>query len=183
MRGIPTGIAIVICDGWEADSVGTHAGFIGSHLTDRLLKEGNVVIVLDNFFTGNHKNYQAHVGNPRFHVVDYDVVDPIYMEVDQIYHLACPASPCVVAFLALVSPGVDSYDYDPSPRCRVHYQYDPIKTMKTNVIGTMNMLGLAKRNKARLLLASTSEVYGDPEVHPQVEEYRGNVNTTGIRSW
>lgn len=133
------------------------AGFIGSHLTDRLLSEGHVVIVLDNFFTGNRENYQHHLTNPRFHVLDYDVVDPIYLDADQIYHLACPASP-------------------------VHYQYDPIKTMKTNVMGTLNMLGIAKRTGARFLLASTSEVYGDPEVHPQVEEYRGNVNTTGIRS-
>jgi len=133
------------------------AGFIGSHLTDRLLSEGHVVIVLDNFFTGNRENYQHHLANPRFHVLDYDVVDPIYLDADQIYHLACPASP-------------------------VHYQYDPIKTMKTNVMGTLNMLGIAKRTGARFLLASTSEVYGDPEVHPQVEEYRGNVNTTGIRS-
>lgn len=133
------------------------AGFIGSHLTDRLLSEGNVVIVLDNFFTGNKENYQHHLSNPNFHVLDYDVIDPIYLDVDQIYHLACPASPR-------------------------HYQYDPIKTMKTNVLGTLNMLGIAKRTGARLLLASTSEVYGDPEVHPQVEEYRGNVNTTGIRS-
>jgi UDP-glucuronate decarboxylase len=133
------------------------AGFIGSHLTDRLLAEGNVVILLDNFFTGNKENYQHHLGNPHFHVLNYDVIDPIYLDVDQIYHLACPASP-------------------------VHYQFDPIKTMKTNVIGTLNMLGVAKRTGARLLLASTSEVYGDPEVHPQVEEYRGNVNTTGIRS-
>jgi UDP-glucuronate decarboxylase len=133
------------------------AGFIGSHLTDRLIEQGHTVIVLDNMFTGSRENIKHHLDNPHFKLIEWDVEDPIYMDVDQIYHLACPASP-------------------------QHYQYDPIKTMKTNVIGTMNMLGLAKRTGARFLLASTSEIYGDPEVHPQNEQYRGSVNTTGVRS-
>jgi UDP-glucuronate decarboxylase len=133
------------------------AGFIGSHLIDRLMNQGHEVLCLDNFYTGHKRNITQWLGNPAFELIRHDVTEPIRLEVDQIYHLACPASP-------------------------VHYQYNPVKTIKTNVLGTMNMLGLAKRVKARFLLASTSEVYGDPEVHPQVEEYRGNVNTIGIRS-
>jgi UDP-glucuronate decarboxylase len=133
------------------------AGFIGSHLIDRLMEQGQEVICLDNFYTGNKRNILQWLGNPKFELIRHDITEPIRLEVDQIYHLACPASP-------------------------VHYQYNPIKTVKTNVLGTMNMLGLAKRIKARFLLASTSEVYGDPKVHPQKEEYWGNVNCTGIRS-
>ncbi|MEM9001987.1 MAG: UDP-glucuronic acid decarboxylase family protein [Cyanobacteria bacterium P01_F01_bin.86] len=133
------------------------AGFIGSHLTDRLMQAGHEVICLDNFFTGHKRNIQHWFGNPKFELIRHDITEPIRLEVDQIYHLACPASP-------------------------VHYQYNPVKTIKTNVMGTLHMMGLAKRVKARILLASTSEVYGDPEVHPQSEEYRGNVNTIGIRS-
>ena len=133
------------------------AGFIGSHLIDRLMAEGNEVICLDNFYTGHKRNLLHWFGNPYFELIRHDITKPILLEVDQVYHLACPASP-------------------------VHYQFNPIKTVKTNVVGTLNMLGLAKRVKARFLLASTSEVYGDPEVHPQPEEYRGNVNCIGIRS-
>jgi UDP-glucuronate decarboxylase len=133
------------------------AGFIGSHLIDRLMQSGHDVICVDNFFTGHKRNIQHWFGNPNFELIRHDVTEPIKLEVDQIYHLACPASP-------------------------VHYQYNPVKTIKTNVMGTLYMLGLAKRIKARFLLASTSEVYGDPEVHPQTEEYRGNVNPIGIRS-
>ncbi|MEM9116463.1 MAG: UDP-glucuronic acid decarboxylase family protein [Cyanobacteria bacterium P01_D01_bin.6] len=133
------------------------AGFIGSHMIDRLMQAGNDVICLDNFFTGHKRNIQHWFGNPNFELIRHDITEPIRLEVDQVYHLACPASP-------------------------VHYQYNPVKTIKTNVMGTLNMLGLAKRVKARFLLASTSEVYGDPEIHPQPEEYRGNVNTIGIRS-
>jgi len=133
------------------------AGFLGSHLIDRLMKQGHDVICLDNFFTGHKRNIRHWMDNPYFELIRHDITEPIRLEVDQIYHLACPASP-------------------------VHYQYNPVKTIKTNVLGTLNMLGLAKRVKARFLLASTSEVYGDPDVHPQPEEYRGNVNTIGIRS-
>ncbi|MDP5015811.1 SDR family oxidoreductase [Anabaena sp. UHCC 0187] len=133
------------------------AGFIGSHLIDRLMNDGHEVICLDNFYTGKKHNLLKWLDHPYFEMIRHDITEPIRLEVDQIYHLACPASP-------------------------VHYQYNPIKTVKTNVIGTLNMLGLAKRVKARFLLASTSEVYGDPEVHPQVEEYRGSVNPIGIRS-
>jgi UDP-glucuronate decarboxylase len=133
------------------------AGFIGSHLIDRLMEQGHEVICLDNFYTGAKRNLLKWLDHPYFELIRHDITEPIRLEADQIYHLACPASP-------------------------VHYQYNPVKTIKTNVMGTMNMLGLAKRVKARLLLASTSEIYGDPEVHPQVEEYRGNVNTIGIRS-
>lgn len=133
------------------------AGFIGSHLIDRLMLEGHEVVCLDNFYTGHKRNVLKWLGHPYFELIRHDITEPIRLEVDQIYHLACPASP-------------------------VHYQYNPVKTIKTNVIGTLNMLGLAKRVKARFLLASTSEVYGDPEIHPQPEEYRGNVNTIGIRS-
>jgi UDP-glucuronate decarboxylase len=133
------------------------AGFLGSHLIDRLMQQNHDVICLDNFYTGNKRNIEHWMGNTRFELVRHDITEPIRLEVDQIYHLACPASP-------------------------VHYQFNPVKTIKTNVMGTLNMLGLAKRVKARFLLASTSEVYGDPEVHPQPEEYRGNVNPIGIRS-
>jgi len=133
------------------------AGFIGSHLIDRLMKEGNEVICLDNFYTGHKRNIVHWLDNHYFELIRHDIIKPILLEVDQVYHLACPASP-------------------------VHYQFNPIKTVKTNVVGTLNMLGLAKRVKARFLLASTSEVYGDPEVHPQPEEYQGNVNCIGIRS-
>jgi UDP-glucuronate decarboxylase len=133
------------------------AGFIGSHLIDRLMNDGHEVICLDNFYTGKKQNLLPWLDNPNFELIRHDITEPIRLEVDQVYHLACPASP-------------------------VHYQYNPIKTVKTNVIGTLNMLGLAKRVKARFLLASTSEVYGDPEVHPQTEDYRGSVNPIGIRS-
>ena len=133
------------------------AGFIGSHLIDRLMADDNEVICLDNFYTGRKQNVLQWLNHPKFELIRHDVTEPIRLEVDQIYHLACPASP-------------------------VHYQYNPVKTIKTNVMGTLNMLGLAKRVKARFFLASTSEVYGDPEVHPQPEEYRGSVNTIGIRS-
>ncbi|WP_299486514.1 UDP-glucuronic acid decarboxylase family protein [Acaryochloris sp. IP29b_bin.137] len=133
------------------------AGFIGSHLIDRLMEADHEVICLDNFYTGRKQNVLKWFNHPKFEVIRHDVTEPIRLEVDQIYHLACPASP-------------------------IHYQYNPVKTIKTNVMGTLIMLGLAKRIKARFLLASTSEVYGDPEVHPQTEEYRGNVNPIGIRS-
>jgi UDP-glucuronate decarboxylase len=133
------------------------AGFIGSHLVERLLGQDHEVICLDNYFTGSKANLEHLRVNPRLELVRHDVVNPIMLEVDQVYHLACPASP-------------------------VHYQYNPVKTIKTNVLGTLNMLGLAKRVKARILLASTSEIYGDPQVHPQKEEYWGNVNCIGLRS-
>jgi UDP-glucuronate decarboxylase len=133
------------------------AGFIGSHLIDRLMAQGHEVVCLDNFYTGHKRNILPWLNHPNFELIRHDITEPIRLEVDQIYHLACPASP-------------------------VHYQYNPVKTIKTNVMGTLNMLGLAKRVKARFLLASTSEVYGDPEVHPQSEEYRGNVNPIGPRS-
>uniref|UniRef100_A0A1D1Y8J9 UDP-glucuronate decarboxylase n=1 Tax=Anthurium amnicola TaxID=1678845 RepID=A0A1D1Y8J9_9ARAE len=133
------------------------AGFVGSHLVDKLLARGDSVIVIDNFFTGRKENLVHHFGNPRFELIRHDVVEPILLEVDQIYHLACPASP-------------------------VHYKYNPIKTIKTNVMGTLNLLGLAKRIGARFLLTSTSEVYGDPMEHPQKETYWGNVNPIGVRS-
>ncbi len=133
------------------------AGFIGSHLCDRLIAEGNDVICLDNYFTGSKDNVRHLISNDHFELVRHDVVEPYLAEVDQIYNLACPASP-------------------------PHYQYNPIKTMKTSVMGAINMLGLAKRVNARILQASTSEVYGDPAVHPQVETYWGNVNPIGLRS-
>lgn len=133
------------------------AGFLGSHLCDRLLKEGNDVICVDNLFTGSKDNIRHMLSNPYFEFIRHDVTEPLHVEVDQIYNLACPASP-------------------------PHYQYNPIKTAKTSVYGAMNMLGLAKRVNARVLQASTSEVYGDPEIHPQPESYRGNVNPIGIRS-
>ncbi len=133
------------------------AGFIGSHLAQRLLNDGNDIICLDNFFTGSKDNIRHLIGNNRFELVRHDVTLEYFAEVDQIYNLACPASP-------------------------VHYQYNPIKTMKTSVMGIINMLGLAKRCNARILQASTSEVYGNPQIHPQVESYWGNVNPIGIRS-
>ncbi|MBK6722583.1 MAG: SDR family oxidoreductase [Acidobacteria bacterium] len=133
------------------------AGFIGSHLCERLLSEGNEVICLDNFFTGRKANIAHLRDDANFEVIRHDVTEPIFVEVDQIYNFACPASP-------------------------VHYQYNPVKTVKTNVMGAVNMLGLAKRVRARILQASTSEVYGDPLVHPQTEDYFGNVNPIGLRS-
>lgn len=133
------------------------AGFIGSHLCERLIKEGNNVLCLDNLFTGSKENILHLMDNPQFEFIRHDVIEPYRCEVDEIYNLACPASP-------------------------VHYQYNPIKTMKTSVMGAINMLGLAKRTKAKILQASTSEVYGDPHQHPQQETYWGNVNPIGIRS-
>lgn len=133
------------------------AGFIGSHLSERLLGEGNDVICLDNYFTGSKNNILHLIGNPRFELVRHDVTMPFFAEVDEIFNLACPASP-------------------------IHYQYNGIKTIKTSVMGAINMLGLAKRTKAKILQASTSEVYGDPNIHPQTEGYWGNVNPIGIRS-
>ncbi len=133
------------------------AGFLGSHLCDRLVKEGHEIICIDNFYTGTRSNILHLLKNPNFELVRHDVVDPFKFEVDQIYNLACPASP-------------------------IHYQHNPIKTIKTSVMGSINVLGLAKRINARVLQASTSEVYGDPEVHPQTEEYRGNVNPIGPRA-
>jgi UDP-glucuronate decarboxylase len=133
------------------------AGFIGSHLCERLLSEGNEVVCLDNFFTGRKENIAHLLDDKNFELVRHDVTEPIMFEVDQIYNFACPASP-------------------------VHYQYNPVKTVKTSVMGMINMLGLAKRVKARILQASTSEVYGDPLVHPQTEDYFGNVNPIGLRS-
>jgi len=133
------------------------AGFLGSHLCERLLNEGNEIICADNFFTGDKANIAHLLDNPYFELLRHDVTFPLYVEVDEIYNLACPASP-------------------------VHYQFDPVQTTKTSVMGAINMLGLAKRTKAKILQASTSEVYGDPEVHPQPESYRGNVNTVGIRA-
>ncbi len=133
------------------------AGFIGSHLCERLLNEGNEVICLDNFFTGSRRNILHLLDNYNFELIRHDVTEPILLEVEQIYNFACPASP-------------------------IHYQYNPVKTVKTSVMGAINMLGMAKRVKARILQASTSEVYGDPEVHPQTENYWGNVNPIGLRS-
>jgi UDP-glucuronate decarboxylase len=133
------------------------AGFIGSHLCDYLVNKGDDVICVDNFFSGSKDNIRHLLGHPYFEFIRHDVIQPFFAEVDQIYHLACPASP-------------------------IHYQYNPIKTIKTNVMGTINMLGLAKRVKAKVLLTSTSEVYGNPSLHPQIETYWGNVNPIGIRS-
>jgi UDP-glucuronate decarboxylase len=133
------------------------AGFLGSHLCERLLREGNEVLCLDNYFTGSKKNIFHLIENPYFELIRHDVTAPIYLEVDEIYNLACPASP-------------------------IHYQYNPIKTVKTSVMGAINMLGLAKRIKSKVLQASTSEVYGDPTVHPQPESYWGHVNPIGVRS-
>ena len=133
------------------------AGFLGSHLCDRLVAEGHDVLCLDNFFTGGKQNVAHLLGKSNFELIRHDLVEPIFLEVDQIYNLACPASP-------------------------IHYQYNPVKTVKTSVMGAIHMLGLAKRVRARILQASTSEIYGDPTVHPQIESYWGNVNTIGIRS-
>ncbi len=133
------------------------AGFLGSHLCERLLRDRHEVICLDNFFSGRRANVTHLLGNANFELIRHDVVNPILLEIDRIFHLACPASP-------------------------VHYQYNPVKTTKTSVMGTINMLGLAKRVRARILLSSTSEVYGDPEQHPQTESYWGNVNPIGVRS-
>ncbi len=132
-------------------------GFLGSHLCDKLLSEGNEVLCVDNFFTGNRRNIHHLLDNKNFELLRHDVTHPLYVEVDEIYNLACPASP-------------------------IHYQFDPVQTTKTSVIGAMNMLGLAKRLKIKILQASTSEVYGDPEIHPQPESYRGNVNPLGPRA-
>ncbi|HOV33532.1 MAG TPA: SDR family oxidoreductase [Candidatus Hydrogenedens sp.] len=133
------------------------AGFIGSHLCEALLERGEEVLCLDNFFTGRKKNIVHLIGHPRFEIIRHDITQPILLEVDRIYNFACPASP-------------------------IHYQFNPVKTIKTNVMGALNMLGLAKRVKARILQASTSEVYGDPAIHPQTEDYWGNVNPIGKRS-
>ena len=133
------------------------AGFLGSHLIDHLLNKGEEVICIDNYFTGRKKNIEHWIGHPKFELIRHDIVEPIYVEVNKIWHLACPASP-------------------------IYYQFNPIKTSKTCFIGTLNMLGLARRTNAKILLASTSEVYGDPLMHPQKESYRGNVNPIGIRS-
>ena len=133
------------------------AGFVGSHLVDRLMKSGEKVLCLDNFFTGSRENIEHWIGHPYFELIHHDVTEPIKLDVDRIWHLACPASP-------------------------IHYQFNPIKTAKTSFLGTYNMLGLARRVGARILFASTSEVYGNPEIHPQTEKYNGNVNPIGIRS-
>mgnify|MGYP001426065484 CR=1 FL=1 len=133
------------------------AGFLGSHLCERLLADGNDVLCVDNYFTGSKRNLLAALDNPAFEVMRHDVTFPLYVETDDIYNLACPASP-------------------------VHYQYDPVQTTKTSVHGAINMLGLAKRTRARIMQASTSEVYGDPTIHPQTEDYRGNVNPLGPRA-
>jgi len=133
------------------------AGFLGSHLCERLIDDGHEVLCLDNFFTGSKSNIAHLQGHPRFELIRHDIINPIYLEVEEIYNLACPASP-------------------------VHYQYNPIKTIKTNVMGAINVLGIAKRTKAKLLQASTSEVYGNPDVHPQEESYWGRVNPIGVRS-
>jgi UDP-glucuronate decarboxylase len=133
------------------------AGFLGSHLTERLLNAGHEVVVVDNYFTGSKRNIEHLLNNPKLEIIRHDVTFPLYVEVDQIYNLACPASP-------------------------IHYQHDPVQTTKTSVHGAINMLGLAKRIKAKILQASTSEVYGDPLLHPQVESYWGNVNPIGFRS-
>lgn len=133
------------------------AGFIGSHLCERLLREGHNVVCLDNYFTGCRENIEHLLDDPNFELVEHDLIDPYHTEADEIYNLACPASP-------------------------VYYQHDPIKTIKTSVLGAIHMLGMAKRNGARILQASTSEVYGDPQVHPQPESYWGNVNPIGLRA-
>lgn len=133
------------------------AGFLGSHLCEELLNEGHEILCLDNFYTGSKKNIATLLTHPRFELIRHDIINPVYLEVDEIYNLACPASP-------------------------VHYQHNPIKTIKTNVMGAINVLGIARRTRARVLQASTSEVYGDPEVHPQKETYWGRVNPVGIRS-
>lgn len=133
------------------------AGFLGSHLIDKLMNQGDQVLCLDNFYTGTKSNVEHWIRNPRFDLIRHDITEPIKLEVDNIWHLACPASP-------------------------LHYQNNPIKTAKTSFMGTLNMLGLAKRTNAKILFTSTSEIYGDPEIHPQPESYKGSVNTIGIRS-
>ena len=133
------------------------AGFLGSHLCERLVSQGDDVLCVDNYFTGRKDNVARLLGNPRFEAMRHDITHPLFVEVDEIYNLACPASP-------------------------IHYQFDPVQTTKTSVIGAINMLGLAKRVRARILLTSTSEVYGDPQQHPQTESYWGNVNPIGVRS-
>ena len=133
------------------------AGFLGSHLSEKLLNQGNEVISVDNYFTGSKKNVVDLLDNPKFEIIRHDVCFPLYLEVDEIYNLACPASP-------------------------IHYQHDPVQTTKTSVHGAINMLGLAKRLQAKIFQASTSEVYGDPSIHPQTEDYWGNVNPIGPRS-
>jgi len=133
------------------------AGFLGSHLCERLLNDGHDVLCVDNFFTGNRNNIAGLLGNSRFEILRHDITHPLYVEIDEIYNLACPASP-------------------------IHYQFDPVQTTKTSVLGAINMLGLAKRTKAKIFQASTSEVYGDPTVHPQTEDYNGNVNPLGPRA-
>ena len=133
------------------------AGFLGSHLCERLLREGHEVLCVDNFFTGSRQNIAHLLGNPRFELLRHDITFPLYVEVDEIYNLACPASP-------------------------IHYQFDPVQTTKTSVLGAINMLGLAKRLKAQIFQASTSEVYGNRSVHPQTEDYWGNVNPIGLRA-
>ncbi|MEJ5299843.1 MAG: UDP-glucuronic acid decarboxylase family protein [Thermodesulforhabdaceae bacterium] len=144
--------------GWRKKVLVTGgAGFLGSHLCERLLKEHADVICVDNFYTGSKVNIEHLIGNPYFELMRHDITFPLYLEIDEIYNLACPASP-------------------------IHYQFDPVQTTKVNVHGSINMLGLAKRTKAKILQASTSEVYGDPEVHPQREDYRGNVNPLGPRA-
>jgi len=144
--------------GWKKRVLVTGgAGFLGSHLCERLLKKYTDVICVDNFYTGSKVNIEHLIGNPYFELIRHDITFPLYLEIDEIYNLACPASP-------------------------IHYQYDPVQTTKVNVHGSINMLGLAKRTKAKILQASTSEVYGDPEVHPQREDYRGNVNPLGPRA-
>jgi len=144
--------------GWKKRVLVTGgAGFLGSHLCERLLKEYTDVICVDNFYTGSKVNIEHLIGNPYFELIRHDITFPLYLEIDEIYNLACPASP-------------------------IHYQYDPVQTTKVNVHGSINMLGLAKRTKAKILQASTSEVYGDPEIHPQREDYRGNVNPLGPRA-
>lgn len=144
-------------DGRKSILVTGGAGFLGSHLCDRLLADGHEVVCLDNFFTGTKRNIEHLIGHPRFELLRHDVTFPIYIEVDEIYNLACPASP-------------------------IHYQHDPVQTTKTSVHGAINMLGLAKRLRCKIFQASTSEVYGDPSVHPQTEDYWGNVNPIGLRS-
>jgi UDP-glucuronate decarboxylase len=144
--------------GWKKRVLVTGgAGFLGSHLCERLLKKYTDVICVDNFYTGSKVNIEHLIGNPYFELIRHDITFPLYLEIDEIYNLACPASP-------------------------IHYQYDPVQTTKVNVHGSINMLGLAKRTKAKILQASTSEVYGDPEIHPQREDYRGNVNPLGPRA-
>src|SRR3984957_7705485 len=133
------------------------AGFLGSHLCEKLLEQGHHVLCVDNFYTGKRENIASFLSSPQFETLHHDICFPLYVEADEIYNLACPASP-------------------------IHYQFDPVQTTKTSVSGSINMLGLANRLKAKIFQASTSEVYGDPNVHPQAESYRGNVNTIGLRS-